>query len=72
MPRAKAITLTDREKHMLDLIVEGKTGEAFARAVGLKHSTVRVYLCNLYKKIGVANKTEAAVYWVKRTVRAKK
>jgi DNA-binding CsgD family transcriptional regulator len=51
---------------MLDMIVAGKGCADMAKALRLTPGTCRVYLHRMYKRIGVANKTAAAVYWVKR------
>jgi DNA-binding CsgD family transcriptional regulator len=45
--------LTVRETKMLALLAEGATSRLIAKRVKLEEGTVRVYLHNLYKKIGV-------------------
>jgi LuxR family maltose regulon positive regulatory protein len=57
-----------RDSDMLDMLVAGKNGKQIAKAMGLSHGTVRVYLHRMYKRLGVTDKTAAAVMWTKRQV----
>jgi LuxR family maltose regulon positive regulatory protein len=53
--------LTKKEKEVADLLAKGKSGPEIAKATGLTYGTTRVYLHAIYKKIGVRNRTEAAL-----------
>jgi DNA-binding NarL/FixJ family response regulator len=59
--------LTDREVQMLKLLVEGRSSAYIAEKVGLTGGTTRVYLHDLYRRLGVENKTQAAVWYLKKT-----
>jgi NarL family two-component system response regulator LiaR len=52
--------LTDREREILALLVEGQTNKAIARELSLSPGTVRIYVSNILSKLGAANRTEAA------------
>lgn len=58
------MTLTEREIKMLDLVATGATSNEIAKKLKHTEGTMRVYLHNLYKKLKVRNKTEAAVWWL--------
>ena len=49
---------------MLELLALGLSNKAIARRMGYKHGTTRVYLHQLYRKLGVAGKTAAVVWYV--------
>lgn len=52
--------LTDRERQVLRLAGEGKSGPEIARAVHLSEGTVRNYLSEAIGKLGASNRVEAA------------
>jgi DNA-binding NarL/FixJ family response regulator len=63
--RAAAIAdcpLTLREKEILGLVAEGATNGQIARSLWVTEQTVKFHLSNTYRKLGVANRTEASRY----------
>lgn len=58
-------TLTDREAAILALVAEGATNAQIARRLRVSENTVKFHLQNLYLKLGVANRTEAAARYLK-------
>jgi len=54
--------LTDQERHILDLIVEGLTNRQIGERLFLAEKTVKNYTSNLLSKLGMSRRTEAAVY----------
>ena len=56
-----------REQQMLELLADGATSRRMAETLGYRDGTMRVYLHHLYRKLGVANRSEAAVWFVNRT-----
>lgn len=52
--------LTAREEAVLQLLAEGRTNAQIAAAVFVSENTVKFHLRNLYAKLGVSNRTEAA------------
>ena len=64
---SKTMTLDARSERMLELLSKGGSSRELAEKLGYQEGTMRVYLHHLYKKIGVANKTEAVIWWLKRS-----
>ena len=54
--------LTDREREILSLTAEGYTNQKIARELWVTEQTVKFHLSNLYRKLGVGNRTEASRY----------
>ena len=63
---SKDVGLDAKNQRMLELLSEGSTSRVIARQMGYQEGTMRVYLHNLYRRIGVANKTEAVVWYLNR------
>lgn len=53
--------LTGREKQILQLLGKGLSNQEIAGKLGLRANTVKHYLTPLLKKLGVRNRTEAAL-----------
>jgi DNA-binding NarL/FixJ family response regulator len=53
-------TLTTREVQILDLICKGTQNKIIADQLNLSENTVKVHVRNIYKKMNVRNRTEAA------------
>jgi DNA-binding NarL/FixJ family response regulator len=54
--------LTDRELEILRLVAEGASNGAIARRLWVTEQTVKFHLSNVYRKLGVSNRTEASHY----------
>jgi DNA-binding NarL/FixJ family response regulator len=52
--------LTKREQEILRLVVEGHSNAQLARLLWVTEQTVKFHLSNIYRKLDVANRTEAA------------
>jgi DNA-binding NarL/FixJ family response regulator len=59
---AEACPLTRRELEILLLATEGHTNGQIARSLWVTEQTVKFHLSNTYRKLGVANRTEASRY----------
>lgn len=59
--------LTDREEAVLAFVAEGKSNADIAAALHLSESTVKFHLRNLFAKLGVVNRTEAAAHYHRRS-----
>jgi DNA-binding NarL/FixJ family response regulator len=54
--------LTNRELEILKSVAEGHTNARIGRALWVTEQTVKFHLSNIYRKLGVANRTEASRY----------
>jgi DNA-binding CsgD family transcriptional regulator len=59
----KTRQIEEKDRRMLELLSRGLSNAVIAGKLGLKHGTTRVYLHALYRKIGVASKTAAVVWY---------
>jgi DNA-binding NarL/FixJ family response regulator len=57
-----AASLTGREIDILKTIATGLSNNGIAEALNISHSTVATHIRNIFRKICVANRTEAADY----------
>lgn len=53
--------LTQREREVLDLVKQGMTNKTIARELGLSPGTVKVHVERMLAKLGVTDRTQAAV-----------
>ncbi|MDQ1531480.1 MAG: two-component system, NarL family, response regulator LiaR [Microbacteriaceae bacterium] len=56
--------LTDRESEILALITQGKSNAEVAHLTYLSPNTVKSYIRSIYRKIGVASRTQAVLWGV--------
>jgi serine/threonine protein kinase/DNA-binding NarL/FixJ family response regulator len=66
------VELTDREMEVIQLLAEGLSNKEIARLLFISPRTVNFHLDNIYSKLGVNSRTEAAIYalrygWVRRS-----
>lgn len=61
--------LSQQEKHVLQLVSEGKTNREIAKSLFLGEGTVRNYVSSILSKLGVSNRAEAAAYAVEHNLR---
>jgi DNA-binding NarL/FixJ family response regulator len=59
------LELSPRERDILPLIVLGKSNREIGDALGIKETTVKFYLKELFKLAGVKNRTALAL-WARR------
>ena len=57
--------LTRREREILVLITKGKLNKEIANELNITERTVKNHIANLFKKINVYDRTQAAVYAIK-------
>ena len=53
--------LTHREQEVLAFLIVGKTNREIAAELHVSVPSVKAHLSNIYAKLGVSNRTEAAV-----------
>jgi DNA-binding NarL/FixJ family response regulator len=60
-PASEMEQLSPREREILDLLTQGFPDKEIADRLGVKHGTVRWHLQNVYEKLHVRSRTEAAL-----------
>jgi len=58
-------SLTEREREVLGLVVEGRSNLQIAKEIGIKEKTVEKHVSNILCKLGVGSRLEAAVWAVR-------
>ncbi len=59
-------TLSPQEERVLALVAEGKTNKEIAAALSLSDKTVKNYLANIFQKLHISRRAQAAAIFVKR------
>jgi DNA-binding CsgD family transcriptional regulator/N-acetylneuraminic acid mutarotase len=62
LPKQGTPDLTEREQEILRLIASGNSNKDIAQQLFISLNTVKVHLRNIFGKIGVNSRTEAAIY----------
>jgi DNA-binding CsgD family transcriptional regulator len=62
--RPPLLTLTAREQEVLALLAEGMTNARLAQALFISERTANRHISNIFTKLGVHNRTQAARAWV--------
>ena len=62
MDGAHADGLTDRQVEILQAVTRGLSNRAIAKELWLSDQTVKFHLHNIYRTLGVSNRTEATKY----------
>ena len=56
-------SLTAREREVLDMVAQGMVNKMIARHLELQEKTVKHHMTQILMKLGVSNRTEAALRW---------
>jgi two-component system nitrate/nitrite response regulator NarL len=56
----RALGLSDRELEIMKAVARGLSNRAIAQELWITEQTVKFHLTNIFKKLGLANRTEAA------------
>lgn len=66
----QALSLTAREAHVVDLVLQGHSSESIAWRLGISVGTVKVHRRNVYRKLRISSQTELLAIYVDRIVTA--
>ncbi|MEQ1628511.1 MAG: LuxR C-terminal-related transcriptional regulator, partial [Nitrospira sp.] len=58
--------LSPQEERVLALVAEGHTNKEIATALSLSDKTVKNYLANVFQKLRVTRRAQAAAFFAKR------
>lgn len=61
-------SLTVRELEVLKLVAVGGTNKDIADKLGISERTIKNHISNIFKKIGVSDRTQAAVFSIKNNL----
>lgn len=61
-------SLTKREIEVLELLAEGLFNKEIAYTLNISEKTVKNHVSNIFKKINVSDRTQAAVYAIKNNI----
>ncbi len=67
-PSEPVYDLTEREKEILSLMVEGLPNTSIADKLVVSHSTVKFHVSNILSKLGVTSRTEAVALALKHNL----
>ncbi len=56
--------LTDKERSVLDYVIEGYPNEKIANEMGISNKTVKTYLSRLSDKLGTSSRMDAAMFYL--------
>ncbi|WP_018086671.1 response regulator [Desulfurispora thermophila] len=68
LPDKKQRTLTEREMEVLQLVARGKSNKEIAQTLYISEKTVKNHLTNIFQKIGVSDRTQAALFAIKEKI----
>ena len=57
--------LSPQEERVLALVADGKTNREIADALGLREKTIKNYLANIFDKLHITRRSQAAAYFVR-------
>ena len=64
----KLASLTSRELEVLIKVANGMFNKEIATSLNISERTVKNHISNIFKKIGVSDRTQAAVFAIKNDI----
>lgn len=71
-PMPDADILTAQERKVLACLAAGMTNKEVAQSLCISLSTVKTHISNIFKKLGITNRTEATIYALKNGISLEK
>ena len=68
MMKGKSKELTRREVEVLKMIASGSSNKEIASTLSISERTVKNHVSNIFKKIDVSDRTQAAVFAIKNDI----
>jgi DNA-binding NarL/FixJ family response regulator len=65
-PSEHFVPLSPREMEILQFVTQGKSNKEIAQTLGISHQTVKNHMTSILKKLDVRDRTQAAVYALRR------
>ncbi len=65
-PNEHFVPLSAREMEILQFVTQGKSNKEIAQILGISHQTVKNHMTSILKKLDVRDRTQAAVYALRR------
>jgi two-component system response regulator DegU len=65
-PSEHFVPLSPREMEILQYVTQGKSNKEIAQSLGISHQTVKNHMTSILKKLDVRDRTQAAVYALRR------
>jgi two-component system nitrate/nitrite response regulator NarL len=62
--RGPVAQLSPREQTILRFLIDGDSNKSIARRINIAEATVKVHVKAILRKIGVHNRTQAAIWWI--------
>jgi len=62
------VRLTKRERDVLTCLVKGHSNKEMADSMFISEKTVKNHLTSIFRKLGVKDRTQAAVYALKNNI----
>jgi len=58
--------LTPRQAQVANMIAEGMPAKSIANDLGISVGSVKIHTGNAFRKLGVRNRTQLAIEWIRR------
>jgi len=65
-PSEHFVPLSPREMEILQFVTQGKSNKEIAQVLDISHQTVKNHMTSILKKLDVRDRTQAAVYALRR------
>ncbi len=67
-PKQPLVDLTEREREVLNLVVQGQSNQQIADGMVISLATVKAHISNILSKLGVSSRAEAIAYAIKNKI----